>query len=63
MLVVNHLVASMIWHKIIVPNPPNNVVSEIQRNVINFLLSGYNWAKAAVIFLPVNEGGHGLMDI
>ncbi len=62
-LVVNNLVASMIWHKLIVLNPPNNVVSGIQRNVINFIWSGYHWTKAAVLFLPVNEGGHGLMDI
>ncbi len=52
----------MIWHKTIV-NPPNNVVSGIQRNVIHCFWSGYHWTKAAVLFLPVNEGGHGLMDI
>ncbi len=62
-LVVSNLVASMIWHKMIVLNPPNNVVSGIQRNVINFFWSGYHWTKAAVLFLPVNEGEHGLMDI
>lgn len=53
----------MIWHKMIVLNPPNNVVSGIQRNVIIFFWSGYHWTKAAVLFLPVNAGGHGLMDI
>ncbi len=33
-LVVNNLVASMIWHRMIVLNSPNNIVSDIQRNVI-----------------------------
>ncbi len=42
-LVVSNLVASMIWHKMIVLNPPNNVVSGIQRNVINFFWFGYHW--------------------
>ncbi len=62
-LVVNNLVASMIWHRMIVLNSPNNIVSDIQRNVIKKNVSGYQWTKAAVLFLPVKEGGHGLMDI
>lgn len=62
-LVINNLIASMFWHKMTVLNPPNDIVSGIQRMLIDFFWSGYHWTKAAVLYLPVNEGGHGLIDI
>ncbi|KAK5933249.1 hypothetical protein CgunFtcFv8_013744 [Champsocephalus gunnari] len=62
-LVVNHLVASSLWHKLIVLAPPPGLVKELQRCLVNFFWSGQHWLKASVLYLPVAEGGQGLIDI
>ena len=62
-LVVNNLVASMLWHKLIVLPPPRGLMEEIQRLIIDFFWAGHHWIRAAALYLPVEEGGQGLMDI
>ncbi|KAI4871400.1 hypothetical protein NFI96_009402 [Prochilodus magdalenae] len=62
-LVLNNLVASALWHKFTVLNPPGQLIMDIQRMLVDFFWSGQHWLRAAVLYLPVQEGGQGLMDI
>ncbi|KAI4900412.1 hypothetical protein NFI96_009713, partial [Prochilodus magdalenae] len=62
-LVVNNLAASMLWHRMMVLEPPGELIREIQRKMVAFFWSGQHWIRAAVLFLPVAEGGQGLVDI
>lgn len=62
-LIANNLIASMLWHKLMVVDPPGMLIDEIQRWIVNFFWSGQHWLRAAVLYLPVQEGGQGLIDI
>uniref|UniRef100_A0A4W5P160 Reverse transcriptase domain-containing protein n=1 Tax=Hucho hucho TaxID=62062 RepID=A0A4W5P160_9TELE len=62
-LVVNNLAASILWHKLIVLNPPDELIREIQRVLVNFFWNGQHWLRESVLYLQLSEGGQGLMDI
>lgn len=62
-LIVNNLAAATLWHRLIVLPPPRGLVEELQRTVVSFFWSGLHWLRAAVLYLPVQEGGQGLVDI
>uniref|UniRef100_A0A4W6F6F5 Reverse transcriptase domain-containing protein n=1 Tax=Lates calcarifer TaxID=8187 RepID=A0A4W6F6F5_LATCA len=62
-LVVNNLVASTLWHKLIPLTPPRGFIEDIQRTILDFFWSGKHWIRAAALCLPVAEGGQGLVDI
>ncbi|KAK3531870.1 hypothetical protein QTP70_033418, partial [Hemibagrus guttatus] len=62
-LVVNNLAASTLWHKTNVMELPEELVSSIQRSIVDFFWSGQHWLPAAVLYLPVQEGGQGLVDV
>jgi len=62
-LVANNLAASALWHKLNVLNPPDEVVQLLQKKINDFFWSGQHWVKSAVLYLPVSEGGQGLIDI
>ena len=62
-LVANNLIASTLWHKFTVLNPPGGLINAIQRALVDFFWSGQHWLRAAALYLPVQEGGQGLMDI
>ncbi len=59
----NNLVASTLWHKLMVLQPPVGLIEEIQRKLVSFFWSGQHWIRSAALFLPVQEGGQGLVDI
>jgi len=61
--VANNLAASTLWHKLIVLNPPEELIREIQRMLVNFFWNGQHWLREAVLYLPLSEGGQGLMDL
>ncbi len=54
-LVCNNLVASSLWHRMMVLEPPEDLVRDIQRRLIDFFWS--------VLYLPRQEAGQGLIDI
>ncbi|KAK3527705.1 hypothetical protein QTP86_034618, partial [Hemibagrus guttatus] len=54
--IVNNLAASTLWHKTNVMEPPEELVSSIQRAIVDFFWSGQHWLHAAVLYLPVQEG-------
>ncbi|XDV25251.1 hypothetical protein PO909_029197 [Leuciscus waleckii] len=62
-LVCNNLVASSLWHKMMILEPPEDLVRRIQRCLVDFFWSGQHWLKAPVLYLPLQEGGQGLVDI
>uniref|UniRef100_A0A3P9LKP2 Reverse transcriptase domain-containing protein n=1 Tax=Oryzias latipes TaxID=8090 RepID=A0A3P9LKP2_ORYLA len=62
-LVVNNLVASTLWHSMMVLPPPASLITALQKTVVDFFWSGHHWLRAAVLYLPVEEGGQGLIDI
>nr|XP_046223606.1 deleted in malignant brain tumors 1 protein-like [Oncorhynchus gorbuscha] len=43
--------------------PPKGLIQELQRTLVNFFWSGQHWIKAAALYLPLHEGGQGLVDI
>ncbi len=62
-LIVNNLVASALWHRLIVLSQPRGLIEEVQRATVDFFWSGQHWLRSAVLYLPVHEGGQGLVDI
>ncbi|KAI4886392.1 hypothetical protein NFI96_001747 [Prochilodus magdalenae] len=62
-LIANNLIASALWHKFTVLNPPGGLIKDIQKALVDFFWSGQHWLRAAVLYLPVQEGGQGLIDI
>lgn len=62
-LVCNNLVASLLWHKMMILEPPEDLVRKIQKWLVDFFWSGQHWLKAAVLYLLRQEGGQGLIDI
>lgn len=62
-LVCNNLVASSLWHKMTVLEPPEELVESVQKRLVNFFWSGQHWLRASALYLPRQEGGQGLVDI
>ena len=62
-LIVNNLVAASLWHRLQVLTPPPGLLQQLQRLLVDFFWSGHHWVRASVLYLPVAEGGHGLIDI
>ncbi|KAJ3582744.1 hypothetical protein NHX12_000281 [Muraenolepis orangiensis] len=62
-LVANNLVASSLWHRLQVITPPLGLMKQLQRLLVDFFWSGHHWVPASVLYLPVAEGGQGLVDI
>lgn len=60
-LVINNLAASILWHRLIVLNPPEDFIGGVQKLFVNFFWSGHHWLRESVLYLQVHEGG--LMDI
>ncbi len=62
-LICNNLVASSLWHKIMILEPPKDLVERIQKQMVDFFWSGQHWLRAPVLYLPIHEGRQGLVDI
>ncbi len=62
-LIVNHLVASSLWHKFACVDPPIHLVAKIQATLIDFFWDKLHWVPQSVLFLPKEEGGQGLIHL
>lgn len=62
-LVENNLAASTLWRKLIVMEPPEDLICKIQRTFVEFFWNGEHWIRAAALYLPMYEGGQGLVDV
>ncbi len=50
-LVVDNLVSSTLWHRLITWTPQRGLIEDIQRATLIFSWSGKHWIKAAVLSL------------
>ncbi|XDV12372.1 hypothetical protein PO909_001067 [Leuciscus waleckii] len=62
-LIINNLAASMLWHKLTVLNPPKDFFIKIQKAFVDFFWNGHHWLPPGVLYLPVAEGGQGLIHV
>lgn len=62
-LVVNNLAASMLWHRLTVIDPPKELLQNLQKVFVDFFWDGFHWLPSGILYLPVNEGGQGLIEL
>lgn len=63
-LVITNLVSSSLWHRLACVDPPSNVLSRIQSVLVDFFFwDKLHWIPQAVLFLPKEEGGQGLVSV
>ncbi|KAK3544486.1 hypothetical protein QTP86_013151 [Hemibagrus guttatus] len=62
-LITNNLIASFLWHHFTVLEPPELLIKEVQKRIVNFFWAGQHWTRAPVLYLPLQEGGQGLIDL
>nr|BAC82605.1 pol-like protein [Tetraodon nigroviridis] len=62
-LVVNNLVASMLWHRLACLQPPPGLLDQIQKKIVDFFWDKKHWVPQGVLFLPREEGGQGLIHV
>ncbi len=62
-LIINNLIASSLWHRLMCVDPPANFLFKIQSILIDLFWDKLHWVPKAVLYLPKEEGGHGLMHL
>ncbi|KAK3542787.1 hypothetical protein QTP70_002990 [Hemibagrus guttatus] len=62
-LVTNNLIASLLWHRFTVLEPPEPLIKVVQKRIVTFFWAGQHWTRASVLYLPLQEGGQGLIDL
>lgn len=50
-LIANNLIATMLWHKFIVIDPPTSLVGEVQWKLVDFFWTGEHWTNVLVLYL------------
>ncbi len=53
----------MLWHKLNVLEPPNEIIKVLQRRFVILFWSGQHWLPGSVFYLPLQEGGQALVDV
>ena len=64
-LILNNLVASLLWHRLSCVDPPSGLLAEIQKKMVEFFWGGggLHWVPQGVLYLPREEGGQGLIHL
>ena len=62
-LILNNLVASLLWHRLSCVDPPSGLLAEIQKKMVDFFWGGLHWVPQGVLYLPREEGGQGLIHL
>nr|BAC82609.1 pol-like protein [Danio rerio] len=62
-LIINNLIASALWHRLICVDPPSDLLIKLQSLLIDFFWDKMHWVQKAILYLPKEEGGHHLMHI
>ncbi|KAJ4923381.1 hypothetical protein JOQ06_000714, partial [Pogonophryne albipinna] len=62
-LILNNLVSSMLAHRLACTDPPVNLLSRVQALMVDFFWDLMHWVPQSVLFLPKEEGGHGLVHL
>jgi len=55
-LVINNLIASMLWHKFTVLDPPKDLLKSVQKALVNFFWDGCHWLPPRS---PLSSSGRG----
>ncbi|TWW73395.1 Transposon TX1 uncharacterized 149 kDa protein ORF 2 [Takifugu flavidus] len=62
-LVLNNLVASVLWHRLSCMEPPSGLLKQLQTRVLSFFWDDMHWVQQGVLYLPSEEGGQGLIHL
>ncbi|KAK0138454.1 Transposon TX1 uncharacterized protein [Merluccius polli] len=62
-LILNNLVASMLWHRLACLDPPTGLIVQIQVKIVNFFWDKLHWIPQSVLYLSRDEGGQGLVHL
>lgn len=62
-LIVNNLVASLLWHRLACTDPPAKLLAEIQAIFVDFFWDKLHWIPQSMLYLPKDEGGQGLIHL
>ena len=63
-LICNQIAASKLLHYLAVLPPPENILDELQKTLIDFIWSGgRHWLEKSTLFLLPNKGGLGLTNL
>ena len=62
-LIINNLCASMLWHRVMCSTLNDSMIKEIQKLFLDFFWQKKHWLPKYDIYLPVDCGGQGLIDI
>ncbi|TWW53509.1 Transposon TX1 uncharacterized 149 kDa protein ORF 2 [Takifugu flavidus] len=62
-LVLNNLVASVLWHRLNCAEPPSGLLEQLQASVLSFFWDGMHWVQQGMLYLPREEGGQGLIHL
>ena len=62
-LIINNLVASFLWHKLMCLNPPPNLLAKVQTLLIDLFCDRLHWVPQSVLYLPKEEGGQGVVHL
>ncbi|KAF4070274.1 hypothetical protein AMELA_G00293290 [Ameiurus melas] len=60
-LVINNLAASMLWHRLTVLDPPQELLHQLQKCFVDFVWSGHHWIPSGALSLLMCEGGQSLI--
>ncbi|KAK3556231.1 hypothetical protein QTP70_006934 [Hemibagrus guttatus] len=58
-----NLIASLLRHHFTLLEPPEPLIKDIQKRIVNFFWAGQHWTRAPVLYLPLQDGGQGLIDL
>lgn len=62
-LIINNLVASTLWHRLACVDPPARLLPQVQSILVDFFWDNLHWVPQSILFLPKEEGGHGLIHV
>ncbi len=62
-LIVNNLVASLLWHRLVCIDPPVKLMAETQAIFLDFFWDKLHWIPQSILYLPKEEGGQGLINL
>ena len=63
LIIINTLVSSVLWHKLICLQPPDILLKEIQQILENFFRNGHHLLRSDLLCRPLSDGGQGLIDV
>ncbi len=59
-LIINNLIASALWASANLCGPSRDLLPRLQSILIDFFWDKMHWVPKSVLYLPKEEGGHGL---